>query len=379
MASRILDSLEIKGFRAFEHLKIAHLGSVNLIVGKNSVGKSSVLEALMFYAKQGHPTVMSDLLESRYEGTRSARTARDERPDIEEILYALRFLFFGRPQLKKELDEFAISIGPTKPQSKKLSIQLQWYDSKGRKDIYLRQQALILWEKDSGEIREIGEIDETYPGVRVKFGKDIFDYPLDRIFSWPVYSVPKPWVKTSYVSASGLSLEEMGNYWDEIALTELQEEVKIASQMIVPGVEDINFVFLNSRTRSRVPVVKLNGSRIPLHSLGEGSVRLLGLALSIVNAKGGMLLVDEIESGLHYSVHSYMWQFVFRLAERLNVQVFATTHSNDCVKGFQYAAKENEQVEGQLIRLERWGDKHTAITLDERQLEISVTQNIETR
>lgn len=370
MTSRILDSLEIKGFRAFEHLRIDHLGSVNLIVGKNSVGKSSVLEALKLYARQGHPTIMSELLESRYEDTGSTATVRDERPAIEEILQALRFLFFGRPELKEELDEFNISIGPIKSPSKKLSIQLQWYDRLEREESRRRTQL--------GLFSEI-EVNETYLGVKVRFGKDVFDYPLDRIFRRAVYPVPESKIKFRFVSASGLLLDEMGRCWDEIALTELQEEIKFASQMIVSGVEDINFVFLNSRTRSRIPIAKLNGSRIPFHSLGEGSVRLIGLALSIANAKNGMLLVDEIESGLHYSVHAQMWPFIFRLAERLNVQVFATTHSDDCVRAFQYAAKENEQVEGQLIRLEQWNGKHTAIILDERQLEISVTQNIETR
>ncbi len=50
MAKLLLDSLEIKGYRCFEHLTIEKLGRVNLIVGKNNVGKTALLEALWIYA-----------------------------------------------------------------------------------------------------------------------------------------------------------------------------------------------------------------------------------------------------------------------------------------------------------------------------------------
>ena len=53
-----------------------------------------------------------------------------------------------------------------------------------------------------------------------------------------------------------------------------------------------------------------------------------------MNAKDGVLLIDEAENGLHWEVHDKLWEILFRLAEQLNVQVFATTHSQDCVRGF---------------------------------------------
>ena len=58
--------------------------------------------------------------------------------------------------------------------------------------------------------------------------------------------------------------------------------------------------------------------------------RMLGLALALAKAKGGVLLVDEIDTGLHYSVMENMWRMVSERAAALAVQVFATTHSRDC-------------------------------------------------
>jgi AAA15 family ATPase/GTPase len=88
---------------------------------------------------------------------------------------------------------------------------------------------------------------------------------------------------------------------------------------------------------------------LPIRSLGDGMQRLLGIALALVNAKDGLLLVDEIENGLHYSIQTDLWRLIFQLAQKLNVQVFATSHSWDCIRSFQQAAQENEQENGILL------------------------------
>ena len=63
----LLDSLEIKGYRCFEHLTIEKLGRVNLIVGKNNVGKTALLEALWIYANDGAENLMFEILRERNE------------------------------------------------------------------------------------------------------------------------------------------------------------------------------------------------------------------------------------------------------------------------------------------------------------------------
>ncbi len=106
--------------------------------------------------------------------------------------------------------------------------------------------------------------------------------------------------------------------------------------------------------------------------------RLFGIALALVHAKDGLLLVDEIENGIHYSVQPDLWRLVFEMATRLNVQVFATTHSYDCIKAFEEAARESEE-EGVLVRLARKGDRTLVGEFDERELEIAVEGEIEVR
>ena len=108
-------------------------------------------------------------------------------------------------------------------------------------------------------------------------------------------------------------------------------------------------------------------------------LRALGISLALVNVKDGILLIDEFENGLYYSVQPDLWQFIFRVARRLNVQVFATTHSWDCIEGFQKAAQEDNQEEGLLIRLESKKGEIAATLFDERQLGIVTREQIEVR
>ena len=87
--------------------------------------------------------------------------------------------------------------------------------------------------------------------------------------------------------------------------------------------------------------------------MGDGMLRILQLILKIFSAKGGFLLIDEFENGLHYSVQKKVWELVFDLAEKLNIQVFATTHSWDCIESFAKVAIEKTAIEGVLFRVGR--------------------------
>jgi predicted ATP-dependent endonuclease of OLD family len=107
--------------------------------------------------------------------------------------------------------------------------------------------------------------------------------------------------------------------------------------------------------------------------------RLFGLVLALVNARDGILLVDEVDSGLHYTVYPALWRLIFQVAADLNVQVFATTHSWDCIEGFQQAAQQVDDEAGMLIRLERRQGHIVPILFDTSRLSIATRQEIEVR
>ena len=105
---------------------------------------------------------------------------------------------------------------------------------------------------------------------------------------------------------------------------------------------------------------------------------LFGVALALANSRGGFLLIDEAENGIHHSVQKNFWRMVMEAAEANDVQVLATTHSWDCVRGFSQAANELD-AEGRLVRIERDGGKAKAIEYSEVDLGIIAEQGKEVR
>ena len=122
MGNLLLNSLEIRNFRGFHHLQIEHLGRVNLIVGKNNIGKSSLLEALLLYARKAPPGLLWEILGVHDE---SKQSSSNRYVDIEEMLSALKYLFYGRGDLKSQLDP--IQIGPINSYDDTLSVAINWY------------------------------------------------------------------------------------------------------------------------------------------------------------------------------------------------------------------------------------------------------------
>lgn len=127
--------------------------------------------------------------------------------------------------------------------------------------------------------------------------------------------------------------------------------------MILSSIEKIAFLGREGPRSTGGVVVKLKNSdaRLPIGSLGDGVRRLLSLSLAVISASGGYLMVDEIDTGLHHSVMENMWRMVITTSKRLNVQVFATTHSQDCINslGRLYTVAPKHAAEVSLHRVER--------------------------
>ena len=114
--------------------------------------------------------------------------------------------------------------------------------------------------------------------------------------------------------------------------------------------------------------------------MGDGMYRFLLLSLTIVTAENGVLLVDEIETGLHYEAQTDMWRLILETAKELNVQVFATTHSWDCIAAFQEALSQVEDKSiGKLFRLDNKYGNIRAVEYNAEDLDIAVRNSIEVR
>jgi hypothetical protein len=351
-----LSSLRIDGVRAIRSLEIKGLGRVNLFVGANNAGKTSLLEALRLYAAQGIPQAFRDILQ-----VRGNAFSTDVSGSLEEwgiLMEAVQSIFHGGLTQQEGL---SLQVGPVDGRGQTLTIKLEW----GRTDPQNSSRLAFA---------------VPTPALLVDYGgEQIGEVLVTRLVVPPHPSIENQVPFAVYVPPCGVGEDRLGAMWDRITLTEWEAAILEALKLIVPRLEGLSFVVEGGRRR--VPVAKLQdiANPIPLRNMGDGVNRLLSIALAMVNARGGFLLVDEFENGLYYGVQAEVWEVVFRLAERLNVQVFATTHSWDCIVAFQYAANQS-LTRGMLYRLNREDDDRVFTTAyTEKEVAIAAEQQIEVR
>ena len=345
-----LESLEIKNFRVFEELKIERLGRVNLFIGENNVGKSSLLEALWLLAHEGHPVVIAQILEHRDEAASSVIYKQLNGDEGASRLNLLKILNDDALS-NHDLDDLELEIGGVFEPTNKIKMR------------FFRANLQV-------------EVENNLNGV---FQPGRAAYPLNKPLvdtTWP-----DPMFPCTIITANSSTLNKAEQLWDNIVLTPEEDDVLNALRLITPSIQKINWVNMPNAENHRIPMVILNGKseRIPLRRLGEGMNRLFGLILALVNAKNGVCLLDEIENGLHFSIQPEVWRFIFKVARRLNVQVFATTHSWDCLSAFQEAASEYEHEEGVVIRLVNKNGRIRVTFFDEKGMKIIVREGMEIR
>ncbi|MDE6854169.1 MAG: ATP-binding protein, partial [Muribaculaceae bacterium] len=119
--------------------------------------------------------------------------------------------------------------------------------------------------------------------------------------------------------------------------------------------------------------------RFPVNIMGDGFVKIFNVILSIYYCSGGILIIDEIDNGFHYSVMQKLWKAIYSACERLNVQLFASTHSYDMIKAFAgvFADDAHSVAACKLIRTA--DDEIKTLCYDVAQLGYSLEQDIEMR
>jgi hypothetical protein len=118
---------------------------------------------------------------------------------------------------------------------------------------------------------------------------------------------------------------------------------------------------------------------VPLSLLGDGVRRVTSLVLAIGSARGGTILVDEVENGIHHSVMPSLWEAIGRAADLFHTQVIATTHSLECVSAAYEAFSRRRSYDLTLHRVDRMDGMVRAIAYDRESLEGALSLPTEVR
>ena len=328
-----LKTVDIKSFRGIRDLSIKKLGSINLIVGDNNCGKTSVLEAIELLRSSGN-------LANIY------RIARQR-----ESLSV-----FGANSI---YDSF-ICMFPHDGSMLKIEVNATGSKEKIYCKVEGEQERVLLDAKelDKSMLRHNSELsgeletDIINGQITTVYGKEekteiIEVNRFSRVSGTPFSSKDK--FNIVYVAP----FEHLrGSVLTQIVRNSEYKNICMkALQLFDPDIEDM--MILRSDTGNR-PVEYLRHkklSNMPIATYGDGIKKVLVLSNAIAQAAGGILLIDEIETAIHKKYYDDIFRFVIKACKAFDVQVFITTHSLEAIDGILATQDYENQEETDDIKV----------------------------
>ncbi len=332
----MLTRVDIENYRGFPSYRMDGLARVNLLVGKNNSGKTAILEAIHFLASGGDPAVLEEI---------SARRGEYILTKSDKSLVDPSHFFHGH--ILEPDNPVSISgdsgIGPV--QILVTSKVRKRADVEGKETIeHGIEEAVVIKRGASSEKGESGFRLTREGGV---------DLDRPRFPRWNSFDrTDGPLVR--FIDADSMDVRQLATMSDEIKVRRLTDKIVTALQILDDKVHAFDFLtgmMGHSRYYSRAGAVigrKDERALIPLGSMGDGMRRMLALASSLACTNDGTLCADEIDTGLHYSVMPDMWKLVIEQASACNVQVFATTHSWDCIEGLSLLCQDEPDFQSKV-------------------------------
>ena len=375
----MLSYVEVENFRGFKRFRLAGLSRVNLLVGENNCGKSSLLEAVQFLTSGGDVRVLVERARDRGEVTLAE--------DRERLSPTVAHFFHGHVMFEGD-------GGITLQSSTKGGRIRVWVQDSFEMDMQspaTRELQRTLFDESEQSWPDLAfcVLREGVPQSQELVAFPVTDSGVILRKSLPPYSrVGKREnggrIPTMFISPTSPEVSPMGIMWDQVLVEAREEEVVTALRILENRLS--NVVFLGggrypNRSANQGVYVQFEGEklRVPLGSLGEGMRRLLAIALALIYNRDGVLLLDEIDTGLHYSVMAKMWHLVVEAARRSNVQVFATTHSSDCVRGLARFCDEHPELQEEVSLQKISYTLEESVALDSSQIILADEQGLEVR
>jgi len=340
-------NITIKSFRQFKEIELNNIGQFNLILGDNNVGKTSLLEALLF--TNDTDLYFKNLVFSYISRVNTLKFKNDndfildiinKDANNKEIIF----------EVKENREEWKFKIKiPTEDEVK------NYYNI--NEDIDINKYICIVLDDKTCEIKTVSLILEQSQNSDliqtqfIPFGKG-FDKDLVKVYA-----------------------ENIDR--DKVKREEFLESMKV----FIPNIDRITI----DTEEGKVYIEESNSNiYASLHQYGEGAKKLFRILVQITLQKGEKLLIDEIDAGIHYSHFNEFWKVILKVAKLNNVQIFATTHNMECIEYFKEVLEEEEMQEYQsfsrTITLEKIFDDNIKIyTRTFEEFEYELDNNLEIR
>lgn len=320
----MFSSIKVENFKVFSSLSVDKLSRVNVFFGSNNCGKSTFQEAVFLLTGDANPELLLKCNQFR-----SFRK-------IEDFSY-----FFHNTSTAFPIK--ISSLGDSLAFNRDLTIQLDEntplrfkLDDSSKIDVTNEKSHIGISLK-----QKIGdELVESYFAIRKQGKKETGEIQLsqNRRNSVMCFYMPPVYSLTTILDALR-----------EIVKSKQKDDFIAALQVIDERVK--NFEITDSDIMIDVGFDKL----IPLSFIGDGVRKFFAIITHLYSSSNGILVIDEIDNGLHYSAMKKLWEIVLKLSRKYNVQVFASTHNIDSLQGLcSFLANEtSEQNQISLYKLLR--------------------------
>lgn len=317
-------NLEIKNFRGIDHLKIDDFSRINVFLGQNGSGKTSILEAILMLAGMSNPMLPQSINILRSRGTSGQ-------------FLDVRYFFHN----------FILTTPP--------EVSSEQMDGRGR---HLALKMPFAFDEQTQVTIPIGQIQRSDAMAQVNQVEMSFDVTADDVIHRYKSSitfnqqglikerkVAEGYQEKLYASLIPASLAVQN------ATNDLAELVKRKMKhLVVDRLVHFDNRITNIEVLADGVFVGIEGvpELLPVSMHGDGMFRYLTIVAASANPVSNIILIDEIDNGLHYSVYKKLWEAIFALATTTNKQVFVTTHSKETLGYLNEMLQENPIYEPDL-------------------------------
>ena len=354
-------SISINNFRCFKEFSIESLDRVNLIAGTNNVGKTALLEAIFLLIGATNVTLVAKI--SAFRGIESFK---GDPASVRESLWRPLFLKFD--------SQAVIKISGSLSTGGQHSVELRLVPGTSARLAMGNELVSEIGLVTNGPPGQAMQLRYTDPSGETHATEMLIDEKGIRVEPVPLQP-PSP----GFFLAARSSIPPQADT-ERFGRLEVEEEsynLLETLRIVEPRLKRLTTIF-----SAGMPMIYGDiglGRMLPLPLMGDGLGRLTSLLLAIANASHGIILVDEIENGLHHSIMSKVWQAIGDAAYRFDTQVFATTHSYECIRAAHQAFETSERYDFRLHRLERVADAVRAVTYDQEALTAAMKADLEVR
>ena len=323
MDKQHLTSFKVENFKRFNTLEVEDIKQFNLIVGDNNVGKTSFLESLLL--------------------------SEDIKETLCNLLLALGWRNFQFKNVKVNVLESYFN-----KQDAEIRYTLKYINQTRKINISVVETTkLTKEEQDELNLKNIGKTPFPYSFILTHENSTIKEIEFsDEENNSKVYA---PFIKYNF--AYGVDLLEFYSTIIQQSKTVKQELINNLS-LLIPNIENIEISAGDSITPRFIVTLKNIDKPQYINQFGDGSIKFLRYLLEISFTNGKRLMIDEIDTGIHYSRMKDFWKILLRVAKNNDVQIFATTHSKECIQYYKEALNELKYEENsRIIKLKEHNDK----------------------